>query len=104
MSFSINKAISCVFLIATTTTFSQTKLQATATMAHLSGVVTNMSNKVLPNESVILLNEKTKKEYKTITDEKGKFELLVPVGSTYSLRYKSFTADKEYTKMQIPPT
>lgn len=77
-------------------------LVPTAKMALLKGVVMNFKNKVLAKETVLLVDSKTKKSYSVNTDAKGNFEVLVPVGAVYSLKYKNFTADVDYTKMEIP--
>ncbi|MCD6066409.1 MAG: outer membrane protein/peptidoglycan-associated protein [Bacteroidetes bacterium] len=90
-----------LLFLATTMAFSQT-LKPTATMALLQGVVKNFKNKVLPKEKILLIDTKTKKSYSVNTDAAGKFEVLVPVGAIYSLQYKNFTADVEYTKMELP--
>ncbi len=83
-------------------TQSQT-LTPTDNLAVLRGVVTNFKGKVLSNEVILLVNEKTKAVFKITTDSKGKFELLIPVDATYSLKYRNFTTDVDYTKMILPP-
>jgi OOP family OmpA-OmpF porin len=79
------------------------KLQPTDKMALLQGTVTNFKGKPLGGEIIMFVNETTKGVVQVNTDPKGKFEALVPVGSTYELKYKNFTTDMNYTKMQIPP-
>jgi outer membrane protein OmpA-like peptidoglycan-associated protein len=74
----------------------------TAQMALLQGTVTNFKGKVLANEIILFSNEKTNAVVKVNTDAKGRFQTLVPVNATYNLKYKTFTTDKEYTKMAIP--
>jgi outer membrane protein OmpA-like peptidoglycan-associated protein len=71
--------------------------------ALLVGKVTNFKGKPLVNEIILLVNEKTKAVVKVTTGEGGKFEALVPVNATYALKYKNFTTDMDYTKMEIPP-
>lgn len=70
--------------------------------ALLLGKVTNMQGKVLPGEIVIFESNTDKKQYKAHSDKQGKFELLVPVGTIYNLKYKNFTLDMNYTQMEIP--
>jgi OOP family OmpA-OmpF porin len=77
-------------------------LVPTDKLALLKGTVTNFKGKLLPNETIIFSNDKTKEEVKVHTDAKGRFEALIPVGGVYSLRYKNFTVDKDYTKMTVP--
>jgi outer membrane protein OmpA-like peptidoglycan-associated protein len=77
-------------------------LQPTNNLALLKGKVTNFKNKALSNELVLLVNDVTKASFKIATDVNGKFELLVPITATYSLKYKNFTKEMDYTKMIIP--
>jgi outer membrane protein OmpA-like peptidoglycan-associated protein len=81
--------------------FSQ-KLKPTDKLALLTGVVTNFKGKPLSKEVIMFVNDKTKQVVKVNTDAAGKFEVLVPVNATYSLKYKNFTSDVDYTKMQVP--
>ena len=77
-------------------------LKPTDKMALLKGVVTNFKGKPLSKEIIMFSNDKTKAVVKVNTDDKGKFEVLVPVNGTYSLKYKNFTTDMDYTKMTVP--
>lgn len=77
-------------------------LVPTDKLALLKGTVTNFKGKLLPNETLIFSNDKTKAEVKVHTDAKGTFEALIPVNGIYSLRYKNFTTDMDYTKMTVP--
>lgn len=71
-------------------------------LALLKGTVTNFKGKPLGKEIIMFYNEKTKALVKVNTDASGKFEVLIPVGGVYSLKYKTFTADVDYTKMEVP--
>jgi outer membrane protein OmpA-like peptidoglycan-associated protein len=95
------KRILILFIFLGSTVFSQT-LQPTDKLALLKGVVTNFKGKPLGKETIIFYNEKTKTSVKANTDAAGKFEVLVPVGATYGLKYKTFTTDVDYTKMVVP--
>lgn len=99
----INNTLSIFVFIAllANTTLAQ-KLKPTDKLALLMGVVKNFKGKLLPNETIIFVNDKTKASYKANTDASGKFEVLIPVSGTYSLRYKKFTTDVDYTKMNVP--
>ncbi len=92
--------LSCLLLI-TLSGLAQ-GLQPTSNLALLKGKVTNFKNKALSNELVLLVNDVTKASFKIATDAKGNFELLVPITATYSLKYKNFTKEMDYTKMVIP--
>ncbi|MDZ4663547.1 MAG: OmpA family protein [Bacteroidota bacterium] len=78
------------------------KLKPTDKLALLMGVVKNFKGKLLSNETIMFVNDKTKSVYKANTDANGKFELLIPISGTYSLKYKKFTTDVDYTKMNVP--
>lgn len=93
-----------LFLIAfvlSGTIFSQ-GLKPTDKLALLQGTVTNFKGKPLGKETIILYNEKTKQSFKVNTDAVGKFQVLIPVGAVYALRYKNFTNDVDYTKVEVP--
>jgi len=83
-------------------TLSSQKLVPTDKLALLTGTCTNFKGKVLNKEVILFVDEKTKAVVKITTDAAGKFEVLVPVDATYSLKYKTFTTDVDYTKMTIP--
>jgi OmpA-OmpF porin, OOP family len=88
-------------LLVSALVFSQT-LKPTDKLALLTGTVTNFKGKPLGKETIMFYNEATKNLVKVITKADGKFEVLIPVGATYSLKYKTFTTDVDYTKMQVP--
>lgn len=88
-------------LISATFMFAQ-KLKPTDKLALLTGTVTNFKGKPLGKEVVLFYNEKTKEIVKVTTQADGKFEVLIPVDATYSLKYKTFTTDVDYTKMIVP--
>lgn len=71
-------------------------------VALLKGVVTNFKGKPLANEIIMFSDDKTKALVKVNTDANGKFQTLIPVKATYSLKYKNFATDVDYTKMVVP--
>ncbi len=81
--------------------FSQT-LKPTDQLALLQGTVTNFKGKLLVNETILFSNDKTKATVKANTDAKGRFEMLIPVNAIYSLKYRTFTTEQDYTKMSVP--
>lgn len=92
-----------LFLILLTAHSLKTQtLKPTDKLALLQGVVTNMKGKPLNKETILFVNDKTKVSVKVHTDANGKFAVLIPVNATYSLKYKTFTADMDYTKMVVP--
>jgi OOP family OmpA-OmpF porin len=97
----MKKILTFWLLSLTPLIFSQT-LKPTDKLALLTGTVTNFKGKPLAKEIVMFVNDKTKTVTKINTDEKGKFEVLIPVNATYNLKYKNFTSDVDYTKMTVP--
>ncbi len=91
-----------LFIALTANAIIAQSLKPTDKLALLMGVVKNFKGKLLANETIIFVNDKTKASYKANTDASGKFELLIPVSGTYSLKYKKFTTDVDYTKMNVP--
>ncbi|MBK7310735.1 MAG: OmpA family protein [Sphingobacteriaceae bacterium] len=91
-----------LFIALTANSIIAQKLKPTDKLALLMGVVKNFKGNLLANETIIFVNDKTKTSYKANTDASGKFELLIPISGTYSLRYKKFTTDVDYTKMNVP--
>jgi OmpA-OmpF porin, OOP family len=90
-----------LFLFLGGTLLSQ-NLKPTDKLALLKGVVTNFKGKPLGKETIIFYDEKKKTSVKVNTDAVGKFEVLIPVGATYGLKYKTFTTDVDYTQMVVP--
>jgi len=78
------------------------QLAPTDNMALLKGIVTNFKGQPLMNEIIIFHNARTQQSLQAHTNAAGRFEMLVPVNATYDLRYKNFTLDMQYTKMQVP--
>lgn len=89
------------FLFFCSLAWAQT-LKPTDKLALLTGVVTNFKGKPLAKEVIMFVNDKTKAVVKINTDAAGKFAVLIPVSATYSLKYKLFTDDMDYTKMVVP--
>ncbi len=91
-----------LFILFVINTGAAQNLKPTDKLALLKGLVTNFKGKPLSKEIIMFSNDKTKAVVKVNTDDKGRFEVLVPVNGTYSLKYKNFTTDMEYTKMNVP--
>lgn len=79
------------------------ELQPTDSDAVLKVSVIDFDKKPLTGEKVTFLSEKAKKLYSGVTDATGKFEILIPKGSIYQVKYKQYTSDAEYgKKLTIP--
>jgi outer membrane protein OmpA-like peptidoglycan-associated protein len=78
------------------------KLEPTEKDALLTVSVINEKNKPQAGEQVIFESFKTKKTFSGITKDDGKFDLLVPKGDKYKVKYKAFTSEADYTVLEVP--
>lgn len=97
----MKKIFSILFISNVCLAFSQT-LEPTETIALLKVLVVNEKEKPLEGETVNFIAAKGKKTYSGITKADGRFEILAPEGDKYTVGYKSFTANKEYSVFEIP--
>ena len=98
----MNKLLLLTLLLPFSIMAQSPKLVATKEMALLEVIVVNANNSSPEGEKVSFVAEKTKKVYGGITDATGKFNILVPAGDKYKVKYKNFTGDKDYTSLDIP--
>ena len=85
-----------------TSAFAQTKLVATEKEALITVNVVNEKKKSQVGEQVMFESIKNKKVYSGVTKENGKFDVLVPKGDKYKVKYKAFTSDADYTEIEVP--
>src|SRR3974377_1692262 len=78
------------------------KLEPTTTEALLSVSVINEKEKPQIGEQVTFESVTNKKTYSGSTQDNGKFEILVPKGDKYNVKYKAFTSDADYTVLEVP--
>jgi OmpA-OmpF porin, OOP family len=78
------------------------KLVPTETKALMEISVTDFSKKPLPNETLVFIGDKTKKEITATTGNDGKTKILLPEGETYNVKYRDFTEQVNYSKVEIP--
>jgi len=78
------------------------KLEPTEKDALVTVLVVNGKNKAQSGETVSFENVITKKTFTGVTQENGKFDILVPKGYKYKVKYKAFTSDADYTTMDVP--
>ena len=78
------------------------QLQPTNTQALFK--VSVIDEKKVPQigDQVIFESAKTKKIYKGVTKDSGGFDILVPTGDKYVVKYKNFTEDADYTEIEVP--
>ena len=94
-----------VLLIFTlcTNVYSQ-KLEPTETHALINVSVNNFKGVPRQGETIIFESAATKKQYSGISDEKGKFSLLLPKSTTYTILYSNYKENVEYNKLKIDST
>lgn len=81
--------------------FSQ-KLEPTDKDAKLNVSVVDDKKKAQEGELISFESVKTKKIFSGITKTGGKFEILVPKGDKYKIKYKTFTSETDYTTLDVP--
>lgn len=89
-------AITCIY-----TSKAQT-LQPTEKDALLNVLVVNDKKKPQANQTVSFVSPADGKTFFGITDQQGKFSLLLPVGLKYKVKYKAFNTHKETATLDIP--
>jgi OmpA-OmpF porin, OOP family len=92
-----------LILLLNISAYSQ-KLEPTETEALINVTVTNFKEVPRLNESIIFESNKNNKQYQGITDDKGKFSLLLPKGQTYSIMYSNYKENVEYNKLKVDST
>lgn len=94
-------AISSCIGIFSPQLFSQ-KLEPTPQQALLSVTVVNEKQQPQTGEQVFFESVKTKKVFEGVTKENGMFDILVPKGDKYNVKYKTFTTDADYAAIDVP--
>ena len=77
-------------------------LKPTATHALISVEVLDDKKTLLPGEEVLFESLSNKKVYNGITKDSGRFEILIPKGDKYLVKYKSLLAVSDYTTIDVP--
>lgn len=85
-------------LVAQTTT----PLEPTSTKALLNVHVTDFKEKPQPGERVYFVDSLSHTSYSGLTDKEGKFQILIPKGATYLVKYKNFGDDANYKPLKVP--
>ena len=78
------------------------KLEPNEKDALLSVQVINQQKEAQAGEQVTFENVTTKQSFSGITTDAGKFDILVPKGEKYKIKYKAFTTDADYTVLDVP--
>jgi OmpA-OmpF porin, OOP family len=77
-------------------------LQPTDTKALLHVVVTDFQAKPTVGEPIFFQSTNTSKTVQRKTDADGKFDILLPKGDIYKIKYQGFLNEKEYSTIEIP--
>jgi OmpA-OmpF porin, OOP family len=79
------------------------ELKPNETHALLKVLVQNEKKKPQAGETVVFVGPDSK-SLKGTTGQDGKFSILIPIGKKYTVRYKAFSEEKDYTTLEIPNT
>lgn len=88
-------------LILSTNLFAQ-ELEPTEEAFLVNVSVANFEEKALQGAQIFFDGDITKKSFSGVTDTEGKFQILLPKGETYSVRYKDFSKTVDYNKIELP--
>ena len=97
-----NKHLISFLLIFSSALLNAQELKATLESALLKVTVVDGEKNPLEGEEVMFTGAKSGKMYKGLTAADGVFQLLVPKGDDYKVKYKNFTENKEYKVLKIP--
>lgn len=78
------------------------ELKPTATQALLKVKVIDDKNKPQASQSITFISIKDKKEFSGTTDATGKFQMLIPPGQKYNVKYKVFTTVESDLVLEMP--
>ena len=81
--------------------FSQT-LEPTDKEALLEVTVKKKDGSSIDGQTIIFTNKVSGETFTAITNELGKFSILVPKGQTYNVKYKNFSDELSYQTLDIP--
>lgn len=79
-----------------------TPLKPTDTQALLHVVVTDFQDQPKAGTAVIFESSNSGKTVQRKTDAEGKFDILLPKGDTYKIKYQGFLDEKEYSTIEVP--
>lgn len=80
----------------------KTQAQTVEPGAEIEGVITDFSNNVKIGEAIIFENKDDDKIFTAISDDKGKFSVVLPYNRDYTIKIKGFNQEQYYTDFSIP--
>lgn len=78
------------------------KLESTKDKVLFRINVMDLSNRPRANERIMLEGANTKKIFNGISNSKGLYEVLVPKGDKYKIKYMEFDEFLDYSKLSVP--
>jgi OOP family OmpA-OmpF porin len=78
------------------------QIQSTDDSALVEVIVKDFKDKIRVHDRVLFQGQKTKVLLQGMTDETGKFRLLLPEGDIYNIAIKGLGEDQEYNTFSIP--
>jgi outer membrane protein OmpA-like peptidoglycan-associated protein len=80
----------------------QMDLKPTATEALLNVSVVDFKKNPKPNEVIRFVNTTSKEVFAKTSNAEGKCQFLLPKGHVYSIQYRNYSKDVEYSQVAIP--
>lgn len=97
------KKIVLVFIVALFSAYSGfAQAELVESGAEIEGVITDFSNNVKIGETIIFENKDDSKIFSAISDDKGKFSIVLPYNKNYTIKIKGFNQEQYYTDFSIP--
>jgi len=72
--------------------------------ALLNVKVTDFNQKLRKGDIILFISAKTGITYKGVTGNDGTFSIAVPKADTYTIKYREYASEQEYTNFEIPDT
>jgi OOP family OmpA-OmpF porin len=98
----MKKIFAAAFILAFALAAGAQKPEPTKTEALLTVIVENEKHVRQEGERVTIIQPSTGKEFTGVTGAGGTFDILIPKGETYKVKYRNFGADMEYATLPIP--
>lgn len=70
--------------------------------AEIEGKVTDFNNNIKVGETIIFENTNSGKQINAISNDEGKFSIILPYEQKYVIKIKGFNEEKYYTEFEIP--
>ena len=98
----MNRFILLMLLIANYSLHAQEQLIPTEDLALLHVSVANMEFEPRPNDKIIFEGQETQASFEGISNEEGKFQILLPEGDVYLIKIQGLGNQIDFDKVNIP--